>query len=160
MPSSFQLNVLQWALVLSGVLAFVLSGASWIAALRERHALAWAKTNGALSAAALLHLVTASTRLIAATISIAGGIALLVLPDFAISSGVLAGICWLAYNLLMATNLSIEWWARMRMARSLATTDRLTLVNELAMQRVERTAERLERTAERLELAHEREARP
>ena len=158
MPSPFVLDALQWAITLSGVVAFVLASASWHTARSERQALLWSGQNGAMKAATMLHLITASTRAVAALLSMMGGVALILLPDFSIISGVVAGACWLAYNLLMTTNLVAERWAHGRMAVSLAGQERLSLVDELALQRIERTAERLERTAERLERMHERKA--
>jgi len=157
MPSPVWLAWLQWAITLSGVFTFILSWMSWTAAMRGRRALKRSGRNGALRAEVITRVTTSSVRMCAATISVGGGISLLVLPNFAIVSGVVAAVCWLTYNLLMGVNLVVGWWARVEMATALASKEALTLIDEMVMQRIERTAERLERTAERLERQHDRE---
>ena len=127
----------------------MLSLVSWIAALRERRALQHTGQNGAMRAAVRLHLITSSCRMLAATLSVGGGAALIVLPDFVLPSGVLAGLAWLMYNMLMGVSLVTERWANCTMAVALASKEALTLVDEMVMQRIERTAERLERQHER-----------
>lgn len=159
MPPSHLLDALQWSITLSGAAAFVLSMVSLSAALRERAALRRSGQNGALAASVRLHSITATTRALAASLTVGGGTWLIVLPDFAVLAGVVAGCCWLAYNLLLIVNLSVEWWARGRMSAALDAKESVAIVDEMIMQRIERTAERLERTAERLERQHEREER-
>jgi len=118
MPTTLALSCLQWTITLSGVVAFWLAVCSWMAAHDEIVALRVARQNGALWAAAKLHLITASTRLFAAILSMGGGTLLLVMEPFSKHAGVVAGVCWCAFNLLMTTNLAVEMWARRTMARS------------------------------------------
>ena len=157
MPSVFWLSFLQWSITLSGVGLFFLAGHSWLLALHERRILKRTGHNGVLRASALNHLVCSSTRLFAASLSICGGFALTLLPDFALVSGVIAGCAWLMYNGLLMINLGFEWWMHDRMVTLTRDEVALTQVDELVA--LERTAERLERTAERLERAQERDER-
>jgi hypothetical protein len=118
MLSPSLLTYLQWTITLSGVIAFWLSVWSWRAAYDEIEALKAARLNGALWAAARLHLITATNRLVAASLSMGGGVALTMMPDFVVSSGVLAGVMWLLYSWLMTLNPATEMWARRKMQRA------------------------------------------
>jgi hypothetical protein len=156
MPPSALITALQWAITLSGLLVFVLASLGWYAARCERRGLRRIKQNGSLAAAARLHLIVSSTRLLAAAISIGGGLALTFMDDFVKPSGFVAGLCWLAWNVILAINLTMEWRTRILQRNSTTRYEVLVQIDELVAQRIERTAERLERTAERLEREHER----
>jgi hypothetical protein len=112
MPSSAVLTALQWSITVSGLIVFAFSLSSWLAAHGERYALRRTGQNGGMGATAALHLVTASTRLVCGVLSMGGGVALAMLPDFALPSGLIAGAVWMGYNLLLITNLAVEAWAR------------------------------------------------
>ena len=156
MLSPFFITMLQWAITLSGLVVFTLSAMAWYVAHLERRSLRKIRENGSLAAAARLHLIVSSGRMLAAAISITGGLALVLMEDFVMPAGVLAGACWLAWNLILTFNLYMEWRTRMTMKNSVVRYEVLTQIDEIVAQRIERTAERLERTAERLEREHER----
>jgi hypothetical protein len=105
------ITLLEWTLALSGILVMLLALWSFRDAYRERHALAWSKQNGALSAIARHHLICASTRVVAGVVSCGGGIWLLLLPNHADTASLVAKHAWLAYNWLLVVNLSVERWA-------------------------------------------------
>ena len=111
MPSSLTLDCLQWTITLSGVIGFLLALRTLHIAISEHRALISVGINGGMRAAALHHVVTSSTRMVAALVSVSLGYVLTVLPDFVTGAGLIAGIAWLTYNLLMCVNLSFEWWA-------------------------------------------------
>jgi hypothetical protein len=103
--------LLEWAIVVTGVAVFVLG--FWCAchARRELHALRVKKQNGAMLAAARHHWWRSLVRMAAGMMSMACGVWLLFLPDFALPAGVIAGCCWLSYQVALLTNLVIELWA-------------------------------------------------
>ena len=154
-PTSF-ITALQWAITLSGVAVFILAVFSWYVAHQERIGLKRARQNGSLAAAARLHLLVSSSRVLASALAIAIGAALMFMEDFIRPAGMLAGTGLFAWNMVLVFNLSIEWQTRVTQRDCVERYDALNQIDELVAQRIERTAERFERTAERLEREQER----
>jgi hypothetical protein len=145
---------LKWAITLSGLVVFVFATLAWYTAHHERIGLTRIKQNGSLAAAARLHLIVSTTRVVAGAISVGIGIALIAMDDR--TGGTLAAAGVLAWNLLVAFHLNLEWRTRTVQRQSVERYDELQKIDELVAQRIERTAERFERTAERLEREQER----
>ena len=117
MPPTDILTALQWCITLSGVVALYLARLNWIAACTERRAVKNSGQNGCLAAKAQTHLWLSSVQLVKAGLSCAGGVVLIVLPDFVAWSGVVAGLMCLSCNCLLIGSLAIEEWARQREER-------------------------------------------
>ena len=157
MPSSYTIEAIKWAITLSGVIVLIFSIFGWRAAIQERHGLKHIGHNGSLAAAAQLHLIVSSTRLLAALIAIGIGLVLILFDDT--FGGMLAGLGLFLWNLILTFNLMMELRTRALMRNAVTYHEVLTQLDETVSNRVERTAERLERAAERLERTSERTER-
>lgn len=109
--------LMEWGLLLTGVVAFGLAVSCWMQGWDELRAIRAARINGGFLAAARHHLWRSTFRALPSLLSVVVGVWLVLLPNDPDAPSLLSKACWLFYQVAMIINLLIERWSRAQVVK-------------------------------------------